>query len=587
MTCLHYTLSVQSRADHLFSLRLAIPAGEQQVLTLTLPSWIPGSYMVRDFAKNIITLKVTTVDGETVNVQKLDKQTWQVDARQRALVVDYTVYAFDLSVRAAYLCDEYGFVNGTSVFLSVAELKDSPCKVSISLSDATRDWSIHTSMPTGQGNYYCENYAELIDHPIFMGQCVHDSTTVQGIEFSFVYSGTTPVNTRRICEDMVPICEHHLSLFPGPPPVKRYLFITLLSDTGFGGLEHKHSTALLYPRFDLPLKREGGAKTDQYITFLSLCCHELFHTWHVKRLRPEVMLKPNLAAEVYTRQLWIYEGFTSFYDDVTLARKGLISPEKYLEIVAQNLTRLQVSKGRFKQSVAESSFDAWTKFYKQDASAPNSIVSYYTKGGIIAFGLDLLLRRKSQGKVSLDTLMQQLWRQYGANETGTPDDVIERVCQQSFGIDVSDYLGRVVYGTEDVPLAEWVGDIGISLHTRPKNSLSDRGGQPPTAAYQKHPLGAMVKNADTGVTVQVVFEGGAASAAGLQVNDKIIALNGWVVTDVLLQRLLNQTDASEVELTIVRDGRVLLLHLPVTQEQQDACYFTIEDKAAFSAWLHN
>lgn len=386
---------------------------------------------------------------------------------------------------------------------------------------------------------------------------------------------------------MIPVCEHHLDLFPGPPPVEHYLFITLLSDSGFGGLEHRHSTALLYPRFDLPLEREAGSKTDQYITFLSLCCHELFHTWHVKRLRPEVMLAPNLAAEVYTPQLWIYEGFTSFYDDVTLARKGLITPEKYLEIVAQNLTRLQVSKGRFKQSVAESSFDAWTKFYKQDASAPNNIVSYYTKGGIIAFGLDLLLRRESKGQVTLDTLMQQLWRQYGADEIGTPDDVIETVCQQTFGIDVSDYLSRVVYGTEDVPLADWVSEIGISLHTRPKNSLADRGGQPPSAAYQRHPLGAMVKNSDLGATVQVVFEGGAASAAGLQVNDRIIALNHWVVSDVLLQRLLNQTVESQVELTVVRDGRLLTLSLPVEPEQQEACYFTIEDSAAFSEWLRS
>ncbi len=588
MTSLRYDISVLSRSQHTFSVTMTIPATDHDVLVLALPAWIPGSYMVRDFARNIITLNATNASGDSLAVEKTDKQTWTLVTNKQAASVIYTVYAFDLSVRAAYLNDEYGFVNGTSVFLEVPALSNATCEVTVSLPEALDHWHVETSMPLTDQNgahYLCENYAELIDHPLFMGECVLDSVNVDGVEFVFLFSGNTPINTKRICEDMVPVCQHHLSLFGKPYPVDRYIFMTLLSDAGFGGLEHRSSTALLYPRFDLPLEREGGAKTDQYVTFLSLCCHELFHTWHVKRLRPAVFLTPDLSQEVYTPQLWIYEGFTSFYDDVTLARTGLISPEKYLEIVGQNLTRLQVTKGRFKQSVAESSFDAWTKFYKQDASAPNNIVSYYTKGGIIAFGLDLLLRKASAGKFSLDNLMQALWRDYGADEKGTPDDVIEKVCQSEFSIDVSDYLKKVVYGYEDVPLNDWLADIGVCLHTRPKNSAADRGGVPPSPAYQKHPLGAAIKSADLGVTVQVVFEGGAADLAGLQVNDKIIALEGYVVGDVLLQRLLNQTDKTELAITVIRDGRLLTLKLPVIEERQEACYFTIEDKEKLAEWL--
>ncbi|MBU2976940.1 PDZ domain-containing protein [Alteromonas sp. C1M14] len=586
MNCLHYALSVQSSAEHLFAVTLTIPPSNHNTLTLTLPSWIPGSYMIRDFAKNLITLQATASDGKTLLATKTDKQTWQIENHGAGVTLSYTVYAFDLSVRTAFLNDEYGFVNGTSAFLQVQEFPQLACELTVSLPQSHAHWHIETSMPRHDaGHYISANYEELIDHPVFMGECVTDAITVKGVEFVFLYSGHTPVNTQRICQDMIPICEHHLTLFGEPAPISRYVFMTLLSDTGFGGLEHRSSTALLYPRFDLPLQREGGKRTDSYITFLSLCCHELFHTWHVKRLRPKVLLSPDLSQEVYTPQLWIYEGFTSFYDDLTLARTGLISPRKYLEIVGQNLTRLQVTAGRKKQSVASSSFDAWTKFYKQDASAPNNIVSYYTKGGIIAFGLDLLLREKSDGKVTLDHLMQALWAQFGQDELGTEDAVIETVCKDTFNIDITDFINKVVYGTFDVPLSDWLEQIGVSLHTRPKNGLADKGGTPPASAYQKHPLGAMIKNAETGVTVLVVLEDGAACQAGLQVNDRIIAMNDWVINDVLLQRLLNQTKASSVALTVLRDGRLLNLTLPVLPEQDEACYFTIDNEEKLTAWL--
>ena len=231
-----------------------------------------------------------------------------------------------------------------------------------------------------------KNYDELIDHPIYVGIADTHSFEVDGITFTLLFSGNNNIDYERIANDLTPICKHHLDLFGAPQPINNYLFMTLLADNGFGGLEHKYSTALLYPRFDLPHVGEREKKTDSYITFLSLCSHEFFHTWHVKRIKPSVMVKPDLSQETYTNQLWIYEGFTSFYDDVTLARAGVIEPQKYLDIVAQNVSRLLQNAGRFKQSAAESSFDAWTKFYKQDASATNNIVSYYTREALSPLG---------------------------------------------------------------------------------------------------------------------------------------------------------------------------------------------------------
>ena len=296
------------------------------------------------------------------------------------------------------------------------------------------------------------------------------------------------------------------------------------------------------------------------------------------------MVKPDLSQETYTNQLWIYEGFTSFYDDVTLARTGVIEPQKYLDIVAQNVSRLLQNAGRLKQTAAESSFDAWTKFYKQDASATNNIVSYYTKGGIIALGLDLLLRRESANKVSLDMLMQLLWQNYGIEEKGTPDNVIQDLCKTHFDIDVSAYLDQVVYGTDDVALASLVSEMGVDFHTRPRVSSDDKGGLTSQPAIINQ-LGATLKPASFGLTVVQVFEGLAAMKAGILLNDVIIALDGHVVNAQKFQRLLDNAQASTVEITLIRDGRLLTLPLNVVKARADMAYFTITDQQKLSKWL--
>ncbi|WP_218355226.1 M61 family metallopeptidase [Alteromonas lipotrueiana] len=580
----HYTLAVDSISEHTFAVSVSIPASQSKVTTLSLPAWIPGSYMIRDFARHIIKIEAFNDSGEAVVLDKTDKQTWQYCAQNQSITVTYTVFAFDLSVRSAFINDQYAFCNGTSVFLKIHGLEHQPHTLAIS-PPAKTDWNVHTSMVCLDNQYQCQNYAEFIDHPIFIGQAQVQTFKVDNIEFDVLFSGDAPVDIERICNDLKPVCQHHLSLFEKPYPIQRYLFMTLLSDTGFGGLEHRNSTALLYPRFDLPLPGEHKVRPDGYITFLSLCSHELFHTWNVKRIRPEVLVQPDLSSEVFTEQLWIYEGFTSFYDDVTLARTELITPEKYLGIVGQNLTRLLHGSGRHLQSAAASSFDAWTRFYKQDANSVNHIVSYYTKGGIIALGLDLLIRRESQNRYSLDTVMKHMWNDYGKDERGTPDDVIATICHDKLNIDVTDYLNQVVYGTEDVNLSAWLADIGVTLHYRAKLNSADKGGTDVGHGGNQHMLGATVKTAPMGVAVAQVNSNTAASKAGLQINDIILAVDNFVVNENLLQRLLNTSTETTLALTVIRDGRILNLTLPVQPSLQQACYFTIEDREKLQRWL--
>lgn len=585
-----YSLQVLSRSQHLFGINLSIPAIAQASLTLSLPAWIPGSYMIRDFAKNIVSFDITDNEGNSLPWKKVDKQTWCIETQGKACTVAYQVYAFDLSVRSAYLNDEYGFINGTSAFLGVKGYETRPCEVIIKMPEDAPTWQLETTLPKSEEQatdfvFTAENYDELIDHPIFMGECISHSFYVDGVEFVLLFSGSFNVDCERLSKDLTPICQHHFDLFEGTPPIKRYVFMTLVADKGYGGLEHRSSTALMFPRFDLPLIGDNSQLTEGYVNFLSLCCHELFHTWHVKRIKPSVMVTPNLEKETYTDQLWIYEGFTSYYDDLAVARAGAIPAERYCQILAQHLTRLKQNTGRFKQSISESSFDAWTRFYQQDASAVNNIVSYYNKGGIVAMGLDLYLRQQSNNQVTLDSVMRVLWDEYGKEETGTPDTVIADICRTQFNLNIDDYLQAYVYGTQDVPLTEWVGDIGLSISKRSAVNNSDKGGKPSSTISAVRQLGAVTKNAEFGVHILQVREHLAADQAGLQVNDRIIGVDGWQVDEEKLQRLLNVTQKDTVPLVVARDGRILTLTLPLIDSATDRIVVSIEDEKKFAQFL--
>lgn len=583
-----YILSVSSISQHLFSVSLTIPPLEDRELTLSLPSWIPGSYMVRDFARNIVAINAHTDKGYSLELTPIDKQSWKVNTQGNAVIVEYSVYANDLSVRSAFINDQYAFCNGTSVFLSVNNYEALRCTLDISNANVPKNWQIETSMPVlNKPNVFqCENYAELIDHPVFIGECTGADFLVDGVNFRIIFSGSINYNLPGICADLEKVCRHHLELFDQPAPIKDYLFMTLIANSGYGGLEHRNSTALLYPRYELPLYGEKIKLDEGYVNFISLCSHELFHTWHVKRIKPRIMVNPDLSKEAYTDQLWIYEGFTSYYDDVTLARTGVIPVEQYLKIVAQNLTRLARNVGRFKQSIAESSFYAWTKFYKQDASALNNIVSYYNKGGIVALGLDILLREKTQNAHNLDDLMRLLWQQYGQTRPqGTPSDVIQQLCEQHFNLDVSDYLNAVVYGTQDVELGPLLKSIGVNLSYQAPNRLNEKGAEEHNDAL-RYDFGATVKKAaDLGLTITTVQEHSAACHAQLLVNDRLIAINSYIATVALLERLLKVAQKSSLALTVVRDGRLIELTLPLRDAESSSCRLSVDNLTSVNLWL--
>lgn len=589
---IHYEVDIRSLSGHLFDIKLILDAPSDTGHILSMASWIPGSYMVRDFAKNIITISAKDSSNVPLEITKLDKQRWQISPSKGAVEICYQVYAFDLSIRSAYICDEYAFFNGTSLFFNIEGMEDSHCTVDLIKPNFpnTTDWRVATSLDCEEetlwhfGRYSAENYLALIDHPVLIGQFDEFSFEAADTQFSLVLAGGHIADTKRITTDLEKICQHHVDFFQAPSPVSRYLFITLLCDSGFGGLEHMSSTALLYPRFDLPRPDQANEIPEGYRTFLSLCSHEFFHTWLVKRMKPAELLLPDLSQENYTEQLWIYEGFTSYYDDLTLLRCGLITTESYLELLGQQVTRLDINSGRLKQTITESSFDAWTRFYKQDESAVNNIVSYYNKGAVLAFCLDSLLQAHSNGVYSLNDVLRAMWSNYQAGVL-TRDNSVQEIVKESLSIDLHNFFDDALYTTDELPVMACSNSFGLNLNKRAAQNDADKGGKV-ADKLAKNQFGANYKKSDTGVQILRVRENTPAYSAGLQVGDQLIAMGQWQVTAENLQTLLDRSAPDdELTLALLRDGKFKQLILNVAKSVEDITYFTINDQERFNQWI--
>ena len=325
------------------------------------------------------------------------------------------------------------------------------------------------------GSYRASDYDELIDHPVELGDFDVMSFEAAGVPHHFVLSGRHNADLPRICKDLKRICETHADLFGGSLPMDRYWFLTLALGDAYGGLEHRASTALVCKREDLPRKGVEGMDKG-YRRFLGLCSHEYFHSWNVKRIKPLAFTPYVLDRENYTRLLWVFEGITSYYDDLGLVRSGLIKPEGYLELLANSITRVWQTPGRLRQTLAESSFDAWTKFYKQDENSPNTIVSYYVKGALAALALDLTIRRETAGKQSLDDVMGVVWERFGKTGVGMPEDGFEALVHEVTGLELKGFFDAAIRGVEDIPLQELLQDVGVDFTLRPAENALDQGG---------------------------------------------------------------------------------------------------------------
>lgn len=591
---------IPSRPEaHLFTVKVVVPEPTPEGQAFALPAWIPGSYMIREFARNVVRFHAENATGEAVPWVKLDKHTWQLDPVTGPVSVEIEVYAWDLSVRTAYLDQYNGYFNGTSVFLAAKGHEDKPCEVEMlpPAGEAYQHWRLATGMPrlTGElldfGRFRAENYDALIDYPVEMGEFTHFSFEAEGVPHEVVFSGRHHADEARLRRDLAAICSAQIRLFKEPAPFDRYWFLTRVVGEGYGGLEHRNSTSLLCSRNDLPLKSDAqDTQRPAYRNFLGLCSHEYFHSWNVKRIKPEVFTPYELHQENYTELLWAFEGITSYYDELMLVRSGVISPESYLELLGQNMTRVYRGTGRFKQTVTESSFDAWTRFYLQDENAPNAIVSYYAKGALVALALDLTLRQKSANKVSLDDVMRALWQRYGKTGQGVPERGIQPIAEELLGESLEAFFQQALYSTEDLPLQELLARQGVDLHWRSAADHLEQGGK---AANTEHSvsLGLRPAKDPMGIKIASLYEQGAAMAAGLSAGDVIIAIDGIKVDTSNFEQLLKAYQAGdEVSVHAFRRDELRSFTVQLAQSEQNTAYASFSQHSLNSkalAWLFN
>lgn len=551
-----YAIVPKHPAAHLFEVTLTLddpdPAGQR----FALPTWIPGSYMVREFARNIVTLAAFNEAGRKVKIEKTDKQTWQAaPVKGGTLTLRYEVYAWDMSVRAAHLDDTTGFFNGTSVFLLPLGREQAPCVVDIRkpVGAAYVDWRVATALPEargtkryGFGEYRAQDYDELVDHPVTLGRFDLATFKAHGVPHDIVIAGrTVSVDMDRLAADLKRICEAQIALFEPrtkKAPVERYVFMTQAVSDGYGGLEHRASTALICNRTDLPV-RGRPETTEGYRTYLGLCSHEYFHTWNVKRIKPAAFAPYDLSRENYTSLLWLFEGFTSYYDDLMLVRSGAIGEADYYALLGKTIGGVLRGSGRLKQSVAESSFDAWIKYYRQDENSPNAIVSYYQKGSLVALAFDLAIRARTDHRKSLDDVMRLLWQRYGRHfysgkMAGVGEDEVEALIAEATGVELGALFAEAVHGTRDLPLDTLLEPFGIALEPQLGN---EKNGQGAADAKRdgKPSIGARAR-AGTECVLTAVHEGSAAQKAGLSAGDVLIAVDGLRVTGSNLDTLLSR-----------------------------------------------
>jgi predicted metalloprotease with PDZ domain len=552
-----YTVSPSDPSGHYFDVTATVTEASPEGLQFSLPTWIPGSYLIREFAKNLQRVTAEDATGGSVHIEKVGKSTWKSAPCSTAISLKYRVYAWDLSVRTAHLDDTHGFFNGTSLFLCPEGFERHPVTLEISLQDALADWSIATTLPSvpskeaGIHKFHAPNYDALIDHPVEMG--THTTFTFEacGVPHRVAITGRHTSDIARLQSDLKTICEHHIQFFQSPAPIDEYLFLIHAVGSGYGGLEHRNSTALICNRDDLP-QVENNDTSDGYRRFLGLCSHEYLHTWNVKRIKPDAFLPYDLTQETPTKLLWVFEGITSYFDDLALVASGVISIESYLTLLGRQITNVMKTPGRHQQSLAESSFDTWTKLYRPDENSPNTNISYYTKGALVALALDLTLRKES--KYSLPDIMREAWSRYGDQTNGVAEGGFEALVQEISGLDLTAFFDAAIRSTTDLPIAKLLRNFGVTLRFRPSTGVSDKGGNAiASAKLPKSDLCVVATKSNGGAKLKNVVNGGPAHMAGLSAGDTIVAVNQIRVSSPSdLQRLTNHAPGTQLEITAFR-----------------------------------
>lgn len=564
---LHYQIEFDDYRQHLVHVTLRFLANPTQILSL--PTWIPGSYLIREFSKHIESVNAYDEAGRQLQMSKFEKNKWRLFNTDHELItVEYDVYAYDLSVRGAYVDQTRLYLNPACVCLGLQDQEDAPIELELFLPQELKHFQIatglaHKSLVKGRFTLKADNYAQLIDSPVELAEQTRFSFEANGIPHEFVVSGTHSMNGERMKQDIEKICSTEISMF-GSAPFSNYTFMTMATANSYGGLEHPNSTSLISPRSDLPKADEPAEPSEDYQRFLGLCSHEYFHSWLVKFIRPENFVNYDLDKEGYTSLLWIFEGFTSYYDDLILYRSGVISQDSYLKLIKGQIDRYLQNPGRFVQTVAESSFDAWVKFYRPDENTNNAGTSYYNKGALVALCLDLGLRLKGS---SLDDLMRRLYQDAQAGKQVNERTIFD-LCEALTGQKWIEQINHLINTTDELPLDQLLPEFGLSYNLKQEKTL---------------PFGLKVVEKPEGLLIQQARRDGAGAKSGLSANDIIVAIDGLKATEKLFNKYAKQSGTFQVY--AFRRDEFLQFELSAGETELVTVELKVTDQEKADTWL--
>jgi predicted metalloprotease with PDZ domain len=537
-----YRLSIPEPENHLLEVELAIANLPSQVIDLKMPVWTPGSYLVREYAKHLQDFAATNAAGESLKWQKISKNHWQIQSENHSLIkIRYRIFCNELTVRTNHIDRTHAFLTGAAVFMYVPEYTQQSYTVEIG--KIQENWQITTALSKVANNtFYAKDFDTLVDSPFEIGIQARYDFTVLDKPHSFVVWGEHNADMQRIVRDTAAIVAVEAEIFGGLP-YDRYDFI-LHASNGFGGLEHKNSTVLLYNRL-------GFRKEESYLQFINLVAHEFFHTWNVKRIRPKALEKFDYDNENYTSSLWFSEGTTSYYDQIFPLRAKIYDAKHYLKLVSKAIIRLQTTFGRNVQSLHESSFDTWIKLYRPDPNTHNNQISYYLKGELVSMLLDLLIRSKTNNLRSLDRVMQIMWERFGKEEIGFSEAELHEVIETVAGVDLSAFWNDYLYGTKELDYNYYLEPFGIELRT----------------SRQDIPFIGMTLKSKNGIAeVEKVEFGSPAQKAGISTGDSVLAIAGIRVTaENFSDRIRDYSAGDAIAVTIFQQD--LLRTVQVTLQE--------------------
>lgn len=543
---LRYTLSMPEPHTHYFQVEAELSGVKKKYVDFTMPVWAPGSYLVREFAKNVESFRATDKSGKTLRSEKIDKNTWRVYTDKANLVrATYDVYAFEMSVRTSFLDASHGYVNGTSIFMYPEGYQNESGTLVVK---PYTGWSkVSTGLKsTGNFTYTFPNYDILADSPLEIGNHEVYTFTAAGVPHEVAMYGEGNFDPKKLVQDMQKVVEESISII-GELPVDRYVFIVHNLQRGGGGLEHLNSTTLQTSRWNYGT--ESG-----YNGFMSLVAHEYFHLWNVKRLRPQPLGPFDYNQENYTSLLWVSEGITSYYDDLIVRRAGFTSPQRYLDIVAGSINSVENTPGNKIQTVAESSLDAWIKYYRRNENSNNAEVSYYTKGGVLGHLLNMEIMKNTKGQKSLDDVMRYMYdRYYRKLNRGYTENEFKEGVEKIAGTKMDAFFRDYVNGTKTPDYNRFFEAAGLKLVNVNEGNES--------ASW-----GAATAMSDGKVMVRSVSRGTSAYEAGINVNDEIIAVDGFRVGEDINQFVSGREAGDKLEVLVSRDGKLMLLEVPMLKD---------------------